>query len=65
VRADMDEKLVYDIVKTMFEHKAELAAAHADAANIDLKMQGKGGSPIPFHPGAKKYFIEHGVRILR
>ncbi len=65
VRADMDEGLVYNVVKALFEHKTDLVVAHADAANIDLKTQAKGGSPIPFHPGAKKYFQEQGLRILR
>jgi TRAP transporter TAXI family solute receptor len=65
VRADMDEKLAYEIVKALFEHKADLVAAHSDAANIELMKQGRGGSPIPFHAGAKKYYSEKGLRILR
>jgi len=65
VRADMDEKLVYNIVKTLFEHKSDLVAAHPEAANLDLVNQRGGGSPIPFHPGAKKYYSERGVNNLR
>src|SRR6185295_260051 len=65
VKADMDDKQVYAIVKALFEHKDELIAAHRDAASLDMKIQGKGGSPIPFHNGAKKYYTEQGVRVLR
>lgn len=65
VRADMDNKLVYNMVKALFEHKTDLIAGHSDAANIQLANQGRGGSPIPFHPGAKKYYAEQGIRILR
>lgn len=65
VRNDMDEKLAYQIVKALFEHKADLIAGHADAQSIDLSNQIRGGSPIPFHPGAKKYYTEKGLRILK
>ncbi len=49
------------IVKTSMEKKPELVAVHKEAANIDLKYQ-KIGSPLPYHPGAKKYFEEQGVK---
>ena len=62
VHEKMDEKLVYQIVKTLFDKKAELVAVHSEAANLDLKRQYEGGSPIPFHPGAMKYFDEKGLK---
>jgi TRAP-type uncharacterized transport system substrate-binding protein len=49
-------------VKTLFEKKPELVAVHKEAENIDLKNQAV-GSPIPFHPGAKKYFEEKGIKV--
>jgi TRAP transporter TAXI family solute receptor len=58
-----DDKLVYDIVKTMFEKKDELVKVHKDAAFLDLANQASGASPIPFHPGALRYFKERGVTI--
>ena len=58
----MSDKLAYDIVKTLFEKKADLVAVHQEAQNIDLKNQAI-GSPIPFHPGAKKYLEEKGVTV--
>lgn len=65
VRADADPKFVADVVKALFDHKADLVAGHAEAKNLDLNNQARGGSPIPFHDGAKKFYRERGVRILR
>jgi TRAP transporter TAXI family solute receptor len=62
VNEKMDEKLVYDVVKTLFEKKADLVAVHSEAANLNLSIQYEGGSPIPFHPGAIKYFAEKGLK---
>ena len=58
-----DEKLVYEIVKTMFEKKDELVKVHKDAAFLDLATQTSGASPIPFHPGAVRYFKEKGITV--
>ncbi len=58
----MSEKMAYDIVKTLFEKKSELVAVHKEAENIDIKSQGI-TTPVPFHPGAKKYFEERGVKV--
>ena len=58
----MSDEMAYDIVKTLFEKKPELVAVHKEAENIDLKYQAV-GSPLPFHPGAKKYLEEHGVKV--
>jgi uncharacterized protein len=62
VHEKMDERLVYDIVKTLFERKADLVAVHSEAANLELSRQYEGGSPIPFHPGAIKYFSEKELK---
>jgi TRAP transporter TAXI family solute receptor len=63
VNEKADEKVVYDIVKTMFEKKAEIVAVHKDASALSLDTQLTGGSPIPFHPGALKYFKEKGLKV--
>ncbi len=57
----MSDQMAYTIAKTLYEKKPELVAVHKEALNIDLKNQAN-GSPIPFHPGAKKYFQEQGVK---
>jgi TRAP transporter TAXI family solute receptor len=59
----MDDKTAYDIVKTIFEKRDELIAVHKEAANFKLENQKAAASPIPFHPGAAKYFTERGVKL--
>jgi TRAP transporter TAXI family solute receptor len=51
----------YAIVKTLVEKKADLVAVHKEAASFSLENQVQERSPIPFHPGALKYFKEKGV----
>ena len=58
----MTDPMAYSIVKTLFEKKAQLVAVHGEAKNIELKSQPT-GSPIPFHPGAKKYYEEQGIKV--
>jgi len=57
----MKGDVAYDIVKTIFNHKPELIASHKDARYLSLEPQ-VGGSPIPLHPGAIRYFTEKGVK---
>src|SRR3954467_15265098 len=59
----MDDKTAYAIVKTMFEKRDELIRVHKEAENIKLENQKKEASPIPWHPGAMKYFAEKGVKL--
>lgn len=59
----MDEKTAYNIVKTIFEKRDELVAVHKEAANIKLENQKTEASSVPWHPGAKKYFAEKGIKI--
>jgi uncharacterized protein len=59
----MDEKTAYNIVKTIFERKADLVAVHKEAENFKLENQKTSATPIPFHPGAVKYFAEKGVKL--
>ena len=59
---DMSDQDAYTIVKTIFDRKADLVAVHKEALNFEVKNQ-PGRSPIPFHPGAKKYFAEKGVKL--
>ena len=62
VSEKMSDKMAYDITKTLFEKKADLVAVHKEAENIDLKNQTV-PLPMPFHPGAKKYLEERGVKV--
>jgi uncharacterized protein len=62
VPENSDEKLVYEITKTLFEKKDELVKVHKDASFLDLKNQTATASPIPYHPGAMRYFKERGLK---
>ena len=61
--ANMSDQLAYDIVKTLFDRKEDIVRVHAEAKNFDLKYQSDGAAVIPYHPGAKKYFAEKGVKL--
>ena len=60
---NMDDKTAYNIVKAVFDHKEELVRSHKEAENITLQGQKKDASPIPWHPGAVKYFAEKGIKL--
>jgi TRAP transporter TAXI family solute receptor len=60
---NMDEKTAYNIVKTVFEKKDDLVAVHKEATNFKLDNQKASASPVPFHPGAIRYFAEKGIKI--
>ncbi len=59
----MDEKTAYNIVKTFFDKRDDLIAVHKEAINFKLENQKTNATPIPFHPGALKYFAEKGVKL--
>jgi TRAP-type uncharacterized transport system fused permease subunit len=46
VRADMDEALAHDVIKLMFDHKAELAAIHPSAKKLELETAQTVVAPI-------------------
>nr|WP_320144955.1 TAXI family TRAP transporter solute-binding subunit [uncultured Cohaesibacter sp.] len=53
---DADEELVYRITKLMFDNLSTLAEVHPAAALIT--RENAPNTPIPLHPGAKRYFDE-------
>jgi TRAP transporter TAXI family solute receptor len=59
----MSEQTVYNIVKTLMDKNPELVAVHKEAANIKPAIQKASASPVPFHPGALKYFKEKGINV--
>jgi len=56
----MPEDLAHDITQLLFERQAELAAIHPQARTLSLTTA-LSGSPIPFHPGAIRYYRERQV----
>ena len=61
VHQDFNGDLAYQITKLIYERRSELAQVHKEAANITLTGV-VGRSPVPFHPGAIRYFKEKGVQ---
>ncbi|WP_424627148.1 TAXI family TRAP transporter solute-binding subunit [Bradyrhizobium sp. SYSU BS000235] len=57
----MSDDDAYNIVKTLVEKKADIVAVHKEAMSFSLDNQVQERSPIPFHPGALKYFKEKGI----
>jgi uncharacterized protein len=62
-RADISDQVAYDIVKTIFERKADMERVHPESRNFDMKYQTNAAAVVPFHPGAIKYFAEKGVKV--
>ena len=60
---NMDDKTAYNIVRTIFERRDDLIAVHKEAMSIKLENQKSSATPIPFHPGAAKYFAEKGIKL--
>jgi hypothetical protein len=58
----MEESLAYQITKVLLEHTPDLVAVHKAAKEIGPKSAVL-GSPVPFHPGALRYFKEKGIRV--
>jgi TRAP transporter TAXI family solute receptor len=58
----MAEPLVYEITKVLLEHSLELASANPMAGEISSASAVR-GSPVPFHPGALRYYREAGIAV--
>ncbi len=59
VDADLDEEVVYQIVKTLFENVDVIRNSHPAAAGVSVETSVD--VPIPLHPGAERYFREVGA----
>ncbi len=60
---NLSDQTAYNVVKTIFDKRDDLIAVHKEAENFRLENQKAAASPIPFHPGAAKYFAERGVKL--
>jgi uncharacterized protein len=55
----LDEALIYDLVKLMFDAKSALVAGHPEARHLAVPAS-EDISPAPFHAGAIRYYKERG-----
>ncbi|MCV6613193.1 MAG: TAXI family TRAP transporter solute-binding subunit [Amphritea sp.] len=59
--AQVDEKLVYNVVKAVFENFDTFKKLHPAFANLKKEEMIKDGLSAPLHPGAEKYYKEAGL----
>jgi uncharacterized protein len=60
VNASMNESLVFDILETLFNNENDVRAVHPEARSFNIATAAA-ISPVPFHPGAIKYYSFKGV----
>lgn len=58
--ANVDEDVVYNLTKLMYENRAQIVAKHPAGKAINPKNSIK-KTGTPFHPGAIKYYKEAGI----
>ncbi|WP_051325490.1 TAXI family TRAP transporter solute-binding subunit [Glycomyces tenuis] len=56
--AELDEDQVYALVKALYEHTGDIE--NAAAASITATTATEGSAGVGLHPGAERYFAEHG-----
>ena len=59
----MSDADAYNIVKLIIDKKPDLVAVHKDASSFTVENQIVANSPIPWHPGAVKFFKEQGAKM--
>lgn len=57
---DLDEAVVYQITKHLFEEQPAMAAGHARGGDLDIN-KALDGVTVDFHDGALRYYREQGV----
>ncbi len=55
---DLDDTLVYDITKVLFENIGEITNAKKQYISVENAVN---GVSVPYHPGAERYFRELGL----
>lgn len=58
--ADMDEEVVYQMTRLMFEKTDDLITGHNAFTALDINKAAT-GLTVPLHPGAERYYREVGV----
>ncbi|MBP5443833.1 MAG: TAXI family TRAP transporter solute-binding subunit [Treponema sp.] len=62
VNANLDEDVVYEMTKALFNNLDQLSQANAKGKEVSVPNAVTGVS-VPFHPGAKKFFAEVGFTV--
>jgi len=56
--AALDEDVIYEVVKAVFEHFEEFRQLHPAFHDLNKKEMLSGGLSAPLHPGAERYYRE-------
>jgi len=59
--ADLDEQTVYKIIDAIYSNQKHLKRAHPALSSFNMGAIQKNDIGIQLHPGAAKYFSEHGL----
>ena len=62
VNEKFDACIAYEILKMMVDKQSDLALIHDEAKRFGLP-QATVGSPLPFHPGAVKFYADKGLTV--
>ena len=60
--ADLPDATAYAIVKAVLDQPARVAAIHP-AARATVARNAVADGFLPFHPGARRYYAEHGIAL--
>ena len=58
--ADQDEDLIYEVTRTLWEHRSEVVEKHAAGRAIQPEVVVR-DTGVVFHPGAVRYYQEIGI----
>jgi len=58
--ASVDEELIYQLTKTLYENREQVVAKHAAGKAINAKNAARDTGTL-FHPGARRYYQEIGI----
>lgn len=63
VNKDLEDDLVYEILKVVDTKADELAISHPDAVTFVSSNNPFMGAGVPVHPGAVKYYEDNGITV--
>jgi hypothetical protein len=58
---DLDEGTVYQIIDAIYSNRDRLKSAHPSLSLFSVGAAQESATGIQLHPGAAKYFREHGM----
>ena len=57
----VNDEVAYNLLKAFWDHNDELRKIHDNLKDVTRKAMVTGGAPMPYHPGAIKFYKEKGV----